>query len=197
MRISDIILRVGFLGGNVVKKLLFLLFTLCGFAMLSACASETHYDSVSTTIQLNLADLKLDGSEVTVRQRFMFDRDLVVLSSMTLAEAWLSAPEVSSDDSYQLDILNSANVYLVEDEELPSIYWLVIPNSKLTGHDAKFSEFNIGDLRQYVDAYNQVELEITVSIEPYHAMRYWRDVCNMSDDCMIELPLSMQFKMED
>ncbi|MBQ1925567.1 MAG: hypothetical protein II180_05545 [Proteobacteria bacterium] len=180
-----------------MKKLLFLLFAFCGFAMLSACASDTHYDSVSTTLQLNLADLKLDGSEVTVRQRFMFDRDLSVLSSMTLAEAWLSAPDMLHDRSFQLDILNSANVYLVEDEEMPSIYWLVIPNSKLNGQDAKFSEFNVGDLRQYVDAYNQIELEITVSMEPYHAMRYWRDVCNMSEDCTIELPLSMQFKMED
>ncbi|MBQ9243751.1 MAG: hypothetical protein IJ165_11125 [Proteobacteria bacterium] len=180
-----------------MKKLVSLLFTFCIFTLMSACATETHYDSVSTTLQLDVAQLPLDGSEITVRQRFMFDRDLAMLSSMTLTEAWISAPDMPVNDEFSLDMLRSANIYLVESENAPSIYWLVVPNSKLNGRDAKFSEFNVGDLRQYIDNYNQIELEITLSLEPYQVMRYWRDVCGMSKDCTLELPLSMQFKMED
>ncbi|MBR4986616.1 MAG: hypothetical protein IKY83_12865 [Proteobacteria bacterium] len=182
-----------------MKKLLFLLFALFGFTLLSACASETHYDSVSTTVQLNVSELPLDGSEVTIRQRFQFDRPLNALSSMTLAEAWISAPEMANIDGipYSLDMLKSVNIFLVEEEDAPSIYWLVVPSSKLSGQDVMFSEFNIGDLRQYVDSYQQIELEITLSMEPYQVMKYWRDVCDMNNKCILEFPLSMQFKMED
>ena len=182
---------------------------LCMLGM-TACTTETHYDSVSTNISINVPNMPYDGSMMTIRERFQFDRDLSSISSMTLHEAWLSSPpdvqgsdeDARTDDavlpvSLSLDIVKTISISLVESENSPSVVWLVVPSSQLKGKDAIFSDFNVGDLRQYMDSYQQLELEVEIALEPYHVMRYWRDVCGMSANCTINLPLSMQFKMED
>lgn len=176
-------------------------------ALFSACSTDTHYDSVSTEITLNVPKMPYDGSSMTVRQRFQFDRDLMPLESMTLAEAWLSAPTISYswDDemksrlnsSYSLDMVQSISISLIESEDAQPVFWMLIPATQLHGTDALFTEFNVGDLRQYMDNHQQLELEIELKLEPYHVMKYWRDVCIMDKNCTIQLPLSMQFKMED
>ncbi len=182
-----------------------------GVFALSACSSDTHYDSISTEITFNIPELKNNGEPFKVHQRFQFDRDLEPLSSMTLEEAWISSP-VSDlwdeeslaliDNNYTLDLIRSIHIYIVESEDDPPIYWLLVPAGKLTGKHALFSPFNVGgdkygDLRDYMDNFKQLEIEIELSLEPYEVSRYWRDVCNMSETCIMKLPLSMQFKMED
>ncbi len=193
-------------GGIYVKKLLSLLILTFIIPLMCACSTDTHYDSVSTEITLDVPDLPYDGSSITVHQRFQFDRDLAPLTSMSLVEAWLTSPAIDTDwsdeenrqdDSFSLDIVQSINISLVESEDSQPIFWMLIPSAQLHGTEALFNDFNVGDLRQYIDDYQQLELEIEIRLEPYHIMRYWRDVCKMSKDCTIQLPLSMQFKMED
>ncbi len=194
-----------------MKKLFLSLFILAlGIPVLYGCSADTHYDSVSSDISINIAPEDNDGEPVVVRQRFQFDRDLTTVSSMTLYEAWLSSPTAGPradreeveriDDSYTLDIVKSISVSIVEndeDTEQKPVFWMMIPSSDLHHHHALFSEFNIGDLRAFMDKYQQLEVEINIALEPYYAMKYWRDICSMSDTCTVTLPFSMQFKMED
>ncbi len=178
---------------------------------LSACSSDVHYDSISTEITFNIPELKNDGEPFKIHQRFQFDRDLIPLSSMTLEEAWISSPVSDKwddeslalvDNAFGLNVIKSINVYIVKSENEPAIYWLLVPPRQLTGKNALFSAFNVGsstygDLRDYLDNYQQLEIEIELALEPYEASRYWRDVCDMSETCIMKLPLSMQFKMEE
>lgn len=187
-----------------------LMMLLCVFA-LSACSSDIHYDSISTEITFNIPDLKNDGESFKIHQRFQFDRDLIPLRSMTLEEAWISSPVSDKwdeeslarvDNAYSLNVIKSINIYIVKSENEPPIYWLLVSPSQLVGKHALFSAFTVGsstygDLRDYMDNYQQLEIEIELALEPYEASRYWRDVCGMSETCIMKLPLSMQFKMED
>ena len=194
-----------------MKKLIFS-FLIFAFLIpfMSSCSTDIHYDSVSAEITLAVPDIPKDGSSVIVHQRFQFDRDLAPISSMTLVEAWLSGPVSdpawkenhaeridSLEDSFALDIVQSINISLIESDNTSPVFWMLIPSSQLKNTDALFSDFNVGDLRQYMDRYQQLELQIDIQLDPYHTMRYWRDVCNMETDCKLHLPLSMQFKMED
>ena len=184
----------------------------CLFA-LASCNTDLHYDSISTEITFNIPDLKNDGNPFVIHQRFQFDRDLEPLRSMKLEDAWLSSPvgdkwdEASLnkiDNAFSLDVVRSINIYVVKSENEPSIYWMLIPSSQLKGRHAVFTAFNVGgskygDLRDYMDmsGSRQLEIEIELALEPYEVSRYWRDVCEMSETCIMKLPLSMQFKMEE
>ena len=193
------------------KGFFFIFMMLLGVFALSACSSDTHYDSISTEITFNIPDLKNDGEPFTIHQRFQFDRDLVPLSSMTLEEAWLSSPVSDKwddeslalvDNAYALNVIKSISIYIVKSEDEPPIYWLLVSPSRLVGKHALFSAFNVGsspygDLRDYMDSSQQLEIEIELALEPYEVSRYWRDVCGMSETCIMKLPLSMQFKMEE
>lgn len=179
-----------------------------GIPFVSGCATDTHYDSISTSLRLALVDIPKDGSTMKIRQRFHFDRDLVPLSSMHLEEAWISAP--SSDDewlefentwsggAYTLDIVQSVSISLVSvEDDSKTELWLYVPTYELHEEHAVFTEQIRDDLRLYMNENKQLELEVEIAMEPYYVMSYWRDVCQMTEDCLITLPLSMQFKMVD
>ena len=179
-----------------------------GIPFASGCSTDTHYDSVSTSLHLKVTDIPKDGSTMKIRQRFHFDRDLAPLTSMNLAEAWISAP--SSDDEwldtenvwsggeFTLDIVQSVSVSLVDGEDASqSTMWLYVPSYELHDEHAIFTEYIMDDLRTYLNNSQQLELEVEIAMEPYYVMHYWRDVCGMSEDCTITLPFSMQFKMVD
>lgn len=190
-------------------KKLFLTIFLFAFSVpfFMACSTDTHYDSVSTEISLFMEDIPKDGSPMTVHQRFQFDRDLLSINMMSLEEAWLVSPSVSdvqseeaqrlADNGFTLDFVKSITISLIAPENEMPISWLTIPSVRLHDTEAVFYEFDAGDLRNYVDDLQQLEISIDIAVEPYHAMRYWRDVCNKSDSCVVNLPLSMQFKMEE
>lgn len=174
----------------------------------SGCTTDTHYDSVSTSLTLSVLDIPKDGSTMNIRQRFHFDRDLAPLTSMHLAEAWISAP--SSDDVWveennewhtgdiSLDIIKSVSVSLVsvEDSAVKEM-WLYIPGHELHKENAIFTEYMTDDLRAYLNLNQQLEIDVEIALEPYYVMSYWRDVCDMSEICHITLPFSMHFKMVD
>ena len=185
-----------------------------------ACSTDTHYDSVSTEIALrwNSHQTALQsGNKITLPQRFEFGRDLETISEMTLHEAWLVAPSVSTmqseeqaerlvDNVFTLDYVKAIEVALV-DADKKQIPWLTIPEERLHGSEAVFEELNVGNLRDYITFVKNkndqdipvIEISINVIVEPYHAVRYWSDVCKLEDTdsepCIAHLPLSMQFKM--
>ena len=204
-----------------VKKLFLALFLFAITApCLMSCATDTHYDSVSTEIELkwNVYQKAMqEGAKITLPQRFEFGRDLGTVSTMTLHEAWLVAPSVSvkqreeqanrlSEDVFTLDFVKKITISLV-DANKKTTEWLTIPESRLHGNEAVFEEINVGDLHNYITFVKNslgediptLEIAIDIAVEPYHAVRYWSDVCNMvdtsEDPCSVHLPLSMQFKM--
>ena len=75
-----------------MKNLIKVTFLTICMAAVSACAVDTHYDSVSTYIDINVPAAAQTKEPTTVYQRFQFDRDLVPLQSMVLESAWISAP---------------------------------------------------------------------------------------------------------
>ena len=72
-----------------VRKIIPLSF-LCAASMFHlACSSETHYDSISTVVTVDVTKAVEADQKVKVHHRFQFDRDLGPLQSMDLVEAWL------------------------------------------------------------------------------------------------------------
>ena len=177
-------------------------------AFFAACETDMNYDAISTEISFDIAELKNNGEPFKIHQRFEFDRDLSTVSSMRLNEAWLSSPISGSwdeesiariNDVYSLDVVKSIRIYLVTNDTVLE-EWMDIPSEYLTGKDAQFAFYevgknNYGDLRDYLDANQQLEIEIDLALEPHEVSRYWRDVCDLSETCIMHLPLSMQFKM--
>ena len=182
---------------NLIKATIF---AICSLGA-TACSVDTHYDSVSTHIDIDVAKLTNDGSEITVYQRFQFDRDLVPLEEMTLEEAWISAPDVISDPMirvFTLDMVRSLDIKVVPDGTEKQIPWLRFDASNASEWMYKQLEtVDEFDLRQYINSYQQLEIQINISLEPYQVTRYWKEICNFSDKCTISLPLSMYFKMAD
>ena len=188
---------------NLVK-LAFL--AICMLAM-TACSVDTHYDSVSTYVDINITEKAMTGDEITIYQRFQFDRDLVPLQTMELESAWISAPDLTGEilnegvDPYSFT-LNTLRLFKIqittEDNEDPTPWLSGYDWYNLKGEHAQLdSSGYVSDVREYIDDYQQLELQIVVTMDPYHVSRYWRDVCNFSEDCTIRIPLSMHFRMED
>lgn len=193
--------------GNCGKFLQVLAWICAGQFMLSSCSTDIHYDAVTSNLVINVDEASTQSGTVTVRQRFVFDRDLVPLSSMTLTEAWISAPELDTSKlacdaagdcaGFDLSLIDSIGISLVESGSTDTTFWLFASPDSRTREAALFSEMNVGDLRSYMGDTVYMELEIKIDPNEYHFLRYWRDYCGMSDDCQLAFPLSMQFKMED
>ena len=186
---------------NLIK---FSFLALCMTAM-TACSVDTHYDSVSTHVEIHFSEAALTGETIPIYQRFQFDRDLVPLQSMNLESAWISAPDFlgapygDSSEAFNLDVLRDFSIMIVNPkEEESTTKWLTIFHpTELQGQDLQLHQFGVSDLRTYLNESQQLELQINVNVEPYHLARYWRDVCHYSDPCTMRIPLSMHFKMED
>jgi len=173
---------------------------------MSACSVDTHYDSVSTYIDINVPAAAQTNEPTTIYQRFQFDRDLAPLQSMNLESAWISAPEVVLDTTngdvayntdFRLDIVDKLSISIVESENETLIPW-IHNDSSLKGEDVQLSDDKrIEDLRFYINIYQQLELQIQITLNPSLLNKYWRDVCDLSSDCTLRLPLSMYFKMEE
>lgn len=168
-----------------------------------ACSSETHYDSVSTTFKVDLAKAIESSNKVTLHHRFTFDRDLAPLQSVELVEAWIEesmAPDQENSvggGTCDLGIIRDIDISIVDQINGSKVYWLYVEPDSSTLEKALFSELNVGDLRQYMSSTMTFEIEVTVTLHDYHAVRYWRDECNMDETCNVQLPFSMYFKMED
>ena len=188
-----------------MKKLIKLSFLVLCMSAFTACSVDTHYDSVSTYIEINVTENSLTGETIPIYQRFQFDRDLVPLESMSLESAWISAPDLvdapynDSSEPFELNVLRDFSIQLVNPgEEESTTKWLSIFHpTELKGNDFQLHQFGVSDLRTYLNEYQQLELQIKVDVEPYHLARYWRDVCHFSENCTMKIPLSMHFKMED
>jgi hypothetical protein len=170
----------------------------------NACAFDTHYDSVSTHVDVNVVDAIKGNNEVKIFHRFQFDRDLTTVSNMSLYEAWLEIPEINQKDAYdaegvpfEMSMFRAFDVSVVISDDAPSEPWLALSPDMTYKKNAMFKANDKGDLRDYMDDDQQFELEFDIKLEPYHLTRYWRDVCHLSDECVMSIPLSMQFKMKD
>lgn len=175
----------------------------------SSCSTDTHYDSISTTLSIDINDATVSGNTVKMQHRFQFDRDLVPLNSMTLLQAYISSPLIGSpwdpedetskkdNGTYSLSMIEAVSVSLIENDDTQKTFWLYYNDDHKEQTDAPFSEMSVGDLRAFMTTEMYLNVEFSVSLDPYQAMRYWRDVCELSDDCILNIPISMQFKMED
>lgn len=168
-----------------------------------ACSSETHYDSVSTTFEVDLTKAIESSNKVTLHHRFTFDRDLSPLQSVELVEAWIEeSTEPVQEDSAggracDLGIIRDIDISIVDQINGSRVYWLYVAPDSSTFEKALFSELNVGDLRQYMSLTMTFEIEVAVTLDDYRTMRYWRDECKMEERCDVRLPFSMYFKMED
>ncbi|MCL2326461.1 MAG: hypothetical protein FWC40_08225 [Proteobacteria bacterium] len=173
----------------------------------AGCSTDTHYDSLSDSIAVALPKAPFDTQEVTILKRIQFDRDLVPLSNVSLVEAWLSAPGLVLPDAvgkpdatepvaFDLSLVKSISISIVETPKVPTILWLKILRAQPVENEL-MSEFNVGDLRQYTDEYQRIELEIKLTLDPYHVMRFWRDVCGNVETCEAHLKFSMNFRMDE
>lgn len=179
---------------------------LIGSSLFMSCSSEVHYDSVSTTLEVDLTHPE-DYENVSIKQRYTFERNVSTISAMELDEAWLSSPmriqkESPSEDSgdeasFDLEILKEIHITVYDPVSAEHILWLTVPYRALVGENVMFQEFDLGNLTQYLDAARQLEIRIEMSLNTYHAMRYWRDACDFEASCTLKLPLSIQFRMED
>lgn len=172
--------------------------------LLASCASDIHYDSMSTTASVSFDEFLTSGGNVTILQRFQFDRDLAELSSMHLTEAWISAPilpdglnDSSETGDYDLSMVNSVGISIMDPAANKSVFWLMGKPASYERENALFKEMNIGDVRNYMDEDMVFEIKISLSIDGYLMTKYWRDICQMASQCTLEFPVSMQFKMED
>lgn len=169
------------------------------------CSSETHYDSISTEIAVDVYKAIETDKTLKLFHRFQFDRDLVPLHSMKLVEAWVDLP-VYPDEIQQKDDAGALNFEMIRDISISlvdpnggasSVFWLYAAPSAASTEPSLFSEMNVGDLRQYMNDEMKLDVEIRMTLDPYQAMRYWRDACKLEDSCRLIVPFSMQFKMED
>ncbi len=169
-----------------------------------ACSSETHYDSVSTYVAIDVAKALNSDQKLTLYHRFRFDRDVVPLQSMEIVEAWISSPEIYDADNplakgvFSINLVREMNISIVDQNNSnTSIYWLTVEPSPDSPDQARFTEMNVGDLRQYMSSEMKLEIKADVTLDTYRATQYWRDICQLGDACLSRLPLSMQFKMEE
>lgn len=191
----------------LVKKLIALLLSSV-FAMTAACSTDVHYDSLSTSVEIDLSQIVNDGYPITLYQRYQFDRDLYKLSGISVDEAWISNPEilppedvsVNNAASPDLSILRNLTMSLVHPETRESTLWMSITQVRRTGNAARLIDFVIGenrDIRQYFDQFQQLEIEYHMTFEPSIVTMYWRNNCQFKENCILRIPVSIQFKMEE
>lgn len=187
-----------------VRKIIPLSF-LCAASMFHlACSSETHYDSISTVVTVDVTKAVEADQKVKAHHRFQFDRDLGPLQSMDLVEAWLDTPtvmlqegSVTDGDPFNLGIIRDMGISIVDQNNGTKVFWLYVTPTPSTLDKARFSELNVGDLRGFMTSAMKFEIEVNITLDTYQAMRYWRDICQMEEKCNVQLPFSMQFKMDD
>ena len=190
-----------------MKKLLISLF-LSTVAATTACSSDVHYDSLSTSVEIDISKLVNDGQPVTLYQRYQFDRDLVNLSAISVDEAWISNPEILppedvtivNADSPDLSIIRNMILSLVDPQSKESNLWMSATQIRRTEDATRLVDFAIGnnqDLRRYFDQYQQLEIEYQLTLEPAIVTMYWRNNCQFRDECILRIPIAIQFKMEE
>ena len=125
---------------------------------------------------------------------------------MTLIEAWVSSPTCETcwdkkstklmEELYHMDIVQNIIVSIIDPKEpMDPIIWLVLPNGSADDNYAQFNAKDMGDLRDYLDEAQNLEIQTEIQFNKQSVLKYWRDECKLSDDCFITLPFSMQFKM--
>ncbi len=189
-------------------KKLFAILLSSVFATTAACSTDVHYDSLSTSVEIDLSQITNDGYPMTLYQRYQFDRDLFKLSGISVDEAWISDPEiipppgltVADASSPDLTILRNLTMSLVHPETRESTLWMSITQVRRTGNAARLIDFIIGedrDIRQYFDPFQQLEIEYHMTLEPSIVTMYWRNNCQFQESCILRIPVSIQFKMEE
>jgi len=163
----------------------------------TACETSTHYDSISTTLDVDVAAaMQNAGEPAKVHQRYQFDRDLANVSSMSLESAWLASPfEKETEGQMGLRIVSDVQIFIVEADETRRS-WIKSAKRKNV-EEEELVDAQLGNLQPYLDAYQQLEIETEITIDPFFGARYWRDVCGLADTCLLSIPLSMQFRMDD
>ena len=123
---------------------------------------------------------------------------------MDLVEAWLDTPtvmlqegSVTDGDPFNLGIIRDMGISIVDQNNGTKVFWLYVTPTPSTLDKARFSELNVGDLRGFMTSAMKFEIEVNITLDTYQAMRYWRDICQMEEKCNVQLPFSMQFKMDD
>lgn len=179
-----------------------------------ACSSDLHYDSSSLSLEFKLPENPYDDVRINLQQRVQFDRDLIPLTKLELQEAWLSADGLKHVDviikdengnenittlpfDFDLNLVKSIRINIIDKANDKAIFWLTLPKKLQDTHDALLTAYPVGELRQYTDKFQRLELEFVLTLDPYQVMRYRRDVCANKDVCKAKLHFSMNFRMED
>ena len=185
-----------------MKKLALTL--IMGAFALASCSTDTHYDSLSTSVEIDIAKIVNDGNPISIYQRYQFDRDLADLSAITVNEAWISSPEIVNDDvamkSPDLAILRNITLSLIEPQTSDSTLWMSLTQLRRTNEVARLIDFTIddeSDIREYFDSYQQLEIEYHITLEPSIVTMYWRNNCDFSEPCTLRIPISIMFKMAE
>ncbi len=166
----------------------------------AGCASDTHYDSMTSMLVVDVPVSPYSEPTVKIYQRITFDRDLSQISSMHLQDAWLSSDSLFGEDA--MAVIQSASIYLYQDEQLKTepLFWLTTLDQLRRKNEAKMLEMEAGDLKDYVvDGTNAIIIGIELELDAYQAMNYRLNdyECVNTDVCQYELMLSMTFEMSD
>ncbi len=163
----------------------------------SACETDTHYDALTAVLKVSIPETPYTDNKAVIYQRITFDRDIVLLSSIDLGNAYLSA--ISDFDEDLMAIVQNATVAIVDpvDNETIRDYWLITMDSMRHKNEAKLVEFVIDDLATYFGEYNDLKIMVELELDPYQAMKYRLEHCGGETACSFELMLSMTFDMKD